>query len=546
MQASSSQRSETRRFDPEDGQLRTLDELKKLCIGLYSEQEVTDYWEHVCRPLDESSAEEAFSRDGAFSREGALSGALSREGGHSHEGALSREGVPSREAFLREGPQSREGACPVHGLSREPSLLTRRLSHGEIPFRPQSLPPPAPPCDEAEERMGATPTITPHEARSPMQQARPPDAQDDPFLTSHVESSGGGSGSGQAGQVEGRVRLDGNSDRWRQVIDASSWEQRSWEDELALVFGDGDFERKTAMRRVLVLVPWSVFTITLLLWLLLQHRSEELCILIVVIFFIAALAMLGLWWGGKRCGPLSLLPLGLLCLAAVAMGTGVGEYGWDRYWRQFWWLQTGRRWEYTSATTPAAARLDAAIIGFWDAGSNKTVDGTAIDYDRAAGYRNGRYFCVAPILNPALAGAGLARVNYWAIGLDCCQHLGSFACDDARMDTSGYGVVMVELGFPCPGCNAAEFRAAVTKAERMHGLVSSADAIFVQWVRDPQAILASTFWQALFFVVLSMLLSFILFLVLGSVLWYYGIGQGPMSAGALGTVWQSYKSKQVV
>ncbi|CAE8645420.1 unnamed protein product, partial [Polarella glacialis] len=42
--------SSERRVDPEDGQARTFEELKKMCAGSYSPQEIQDYWK-TCQPV---------------------------------------------------------------------------------------------------------------------------------------------------------------------------------------------------------------------------------------------------------------------------------------------------------------------------------------------------------------------------------------------------------------------------------------------------------------------------------------------------------------
>mmetsp|Transcript_69092 Transcript_69092/g.213691 ORF Transcript_69092/g.213691 Transcript_69092/m.213691 type:complete len:112 (+) Transcript_69092:145-480(+) len=97
---------------------------------------------------------------------------------------------------------------------------------------------------------------------------------------------------------------------------------------------------------------------------------------------------------------------------------------------------------------------------------------------------------------------------------------------------------MLEAGFPCPGCNAARFRSAVEKAERVHGLVSASDAIFVRWVREPASLASSMFWRALLFFVLCLLLALAASWLLGSLAWHYGLGlgrgMGPGAAAALG------------
>lgn len=477
-----------RRVDPEDGQARTFEELRRLCAGLYSESEIMEYWEAKCR-LAEGYVDEQFSVD----------------------------------VQLQERPrQSQAGArlLPPWGDDRSPA---RAQPLEVIPF--QSAP--------ARDYKTMAPA------------AIPVDVQKDAALASHRH----------------RAQHAGESyrgaSRQRAAKEATPQAQR-WPEDLHNFMGDGDHARDAAALKALVLAPWCLFAGALLLWAALQQPCKwPLCALLTALLCAASVSPLALWCLGRRhCGPAPALPLAALCLLAVAAGTGAGELAWARHWRQYWWLRTGRRPERALATTPAAAYLDAAVLGFAtaavDDGAVATEaegeaagargaaagGGAAVDPARAAGHRQGGHsYCVAPVLSPRAAGAGLARVNYWAIGIDCCQALGSFTCDDAREQEGAYGMVMLGAGYPCPGCNAAKFHAAVVKAEKMHGLVSDANALFVRWVRDPWSVTWSVFWEALFFLVLALLFALVTCGVLGSFVWYYGIGKGPSVDAALNNFW---------
>ncbi|CAK0789668.1 unnamed protein product [Prorocentrum cordatum] len=83
---------------------------------------------------------------------------------------------------------------------------------------------------------------------------------------------------------------------------------------------------------------------------------------------------------------------------------------------------------------------------------------------------------------------------------------------------------MLDGGYPCPGCHADKFRAAVKKAEAMHGLVSAPGAMYVRWVSDVPAVEFEILLGALTFVLLSAFFGFVSFFILGSMFWYFGIG----------------------
>merc|ERR1719237_1354525 len=84
---------------------------------------------------------------------------------------------------------------------------------------------------------------------------------------------------------------------------------------------------------------------------------------------------------------------------------------------------------------------------------------------------------------------------------------------------------MLDHGYPCPGCYAENFRKAVLKAEATHGLVSAPGALFVRWVEAPSRVLTPLMVQSVFFIIISAFIAFLVFYVLGSLTWYYGLGK---------------------
>jgi len=93
------------------------------------------------------------------------------------------------------------------------------------------------------------------------------------------------------------------------------------------------------------------------------------------------------------------------------------------------------------------------------------------------------------------------------------------------MYQGSYGVVLLEGGFPCPTCNTKMMMAAVAKAESTHRLTSSKSPQFVRWVRDPNKIHQRYFIHAIAFLLVAATIAFFVFLFLGSLAWYHGIGK---------------------
>merc|ERR1719506_3308433 len=183
--------------------------------------------------------------------------------------------------------------------------------------------------------------------------------------------------------------------------------------------------------------------------------------------------------------------MGFLCLLAVVLAFLMGMGGWQGFWEQWWWMHTGRIAGAT-AGTPADARSDAAVINFQTV-KNGTL-WTSVDAGRAAGFRRGDIYCAAPILDPTIALGAIIRVEFWAIGINCCDDFGSFTCDASReqgLRGGGVGVVMknpgdhIGAGMPGIGENAELFRMATEKAAGAFSMVSAPGALMVRWVTMP-------------------------------------------------------------
>lgn len=316
----------------------------------------------------------------------------------------------------------------------------------------------------------------------------------------------------------------GNHGRWQDAKQVMSAARKHWTESFFRLLGPGDQTRDLPARNMLILGPWLVFMWVLLLWLLLRHFSDPATSVLTACVLLGCSGMMLAWYQGRRSGPISLLVLGALCLGATIGASVAGQYGWEQYWRQYWWTQTGFRGGITTAATPAMARADFAVINFWDDGAVGTYNDTRVDHTRGAGFKDTDYYCVAPILSPDLSGAGLSLVNFWAVGINCCQRYGAFTCDDSRQWNAGAGLVTLEGGYPCPTCNVDKFRAAVTKAEAVHGLVSANGARFVRWVKDTGPVETRLFLECFGYVLVCAVLAGLCCSVLGWFAWYYGVG----------------------
>lgn len=125
----------------------------------------------------------------------------------------------------------------------------------------------------------------------------------------------------------------------------------------------------------------------------------------------------------------------LLALISVVVATFVGTWNYQEHWGLFLLAVSGRTYKDVSASAPAVAHLDAGQIWFDD----KAI----IDDNSAIGYKEFRYtYCVAPVLGAPSQN----DVQFWAVGLDCCDDRGGFRCDDANDMKVRGGLVVPRVG----------------------------------------------------------------------------------------------------
>jgi len=300
-------------------------------------------------------------------------------------------------------------------------------------------------------------------------------------------------------------------------------DSQHWSETISTCLGAGDVNRQPRARTTLIMVPIFLFIWELLVWSLVSHISRNGCWLITITLFIVSAAAIGMWFQGIRWGPVSLAALGVLCMLAIAGGTALGQRGWDQLWRQFFWMNTGNQLVPTFAGTAAAARSDAATLTFGSAAGS--LDHSSVDASRSVGFKDTNLFCVAPVLSPDTAGADFPRVNFWAVGMDCCTKSGVFDCDASRDYDAMQAVVQLGGGYPCPSCNVETFQKAIAKAEATYGLVSAPDALLIRWVTNTNKVKFQAAGWAIGYLLLCSLMGSGFLFILGWMSWYYGLGK---------------------
>jgi len=246
--------------------------------------------------------------------------------------------------------------------------------------------------------------------------------------------------------------------------------------------------------------PWALYVLPILMFTLISafityafHHSHNLCWMIIVVCAIFSVLMVVL---GSAVGELDrstpiLQWLGLLCICAVFMGvvTGFANYSW--YMKTYWVIEESREYYNVLPSEPAGAHADAGKIRF--------ADSARIDTTKAVGYKSGHIYCVAPIMD-TYSGS---RVEFWAVGTDCCKKRSSFSCDDAATADVFGGLVVQDSSFIGQKSNFDFYHLAVKEAQASYDLASASEPLFVRWVADPDALQAQmfvdgTYWLSIF------------------------------------------------
>lgn len=124
--------------------------------------------------------------------------------------------------------------------------------------------------------------------------------------------------------------------------------------------------------------------------------------------------------------------------------------------------------------------------GYSDSGVLNFADGTWVDVDSAAGFRNWPHvYCAAPIVN---VQDSVSKIGFWAVGLDCCHNRGGFSCGDAGEDKQA-GIGLRIESHPVSamwGHSANEnYLKAVKMAAAAYGLTVQEPLTLVVWSKDP-------------------------------------------------------------
>jgi len=175
-------------------------------------------------------------------------------------------------------------------------------------------------------------------------------------------------------------------------------------------------------------------------------------------------------------------------------GVCIGIKNYHQFYAPWQMASTGRTYYNVPADAKASAMGDAGEVHF--------ISDVTLDDTRSLGLSvGGKTYCAAPVLGRRLSVAPHSRgpvVQFWAVGIDCCNSRNNFRCDSAGTDEGNKmrgGIVLHEpseslsSNFFAPRTNHEEFMQAVRAAAALHELRTVSQPVLVHWVNDPSKVL---------------------------------------------------------
>lgn len=228
------------------------------------------------------------------------------------------------------------------------------------------------------------------------------------------------------------------------------------------------------------LSPYGVFLLLCLLYTYSFLSVPSVCVILSILFGVFGAGLFGI----RKRGPL-LLPLSAGVLVSVITGTLFGLYTYDKCAVFPKFYANSRLYTNVVPSQPAGAVADAGKIVF--------TSESYVDTSRSAGYltESGYTYCAAPIRdsNP------LVSVEFWAVGLGCCNDRGKFWCDSAEDGAAHAGITVFDNNGFFENSNFDEYQLAKEKAEANFRLLSSREPMFVRWVTEDNLSMLSNSYQ---------------------------------------------------
>ncbi|CAD7925273.1 unnamed protein product [Amoebophrya sp. A25] len=231
------------------------------------------------------------------------------------------------------------------------------------------------------------------------------------------------------------------------------------------------------------LVPLVVFIAMLLLWI---HATYTWGFL-TTLFVASGIIVVNLQVAVSNMTDMESRPrlshLSILCLPATVFGSCIGLILTQGYFYSYQAFLDRMQYVKIHADHPASGLHDAAGITF------ETDVGP--DLSMVVGLKSGgTTYCVAPIIKKGTPPSSQPPVQFWAVGIDCCEYRYKFQCGDVSSSTARGGVVIhdysAEIMELLPMNSPEKFyRKALDVATSLYPVsTDSKEAILLSWTEN--------------------------------------------------------------
>jgi len=224
------------------------------------------------------------------------------------------------------------------------------------------------------------------------------------------------------------------------------------------------------------LVPLSLFTLVCRAWSAKLHFDSLMGSLAVLVVCVLVPVAFGAWFlfGRKACDARWPAFTCMLTLLSVVAGC---IYGNHNYWKFGYPLyeihQLANYVNIDPSSDFGQSYMDSGIINF--------KASTYVDTSRAIAFRSYHMYCAAPIvLTPLQEGVTKHPVDFWAIGINCCDADGqSFTCGEVGQEDAQSGIRLVDE-------EARQFLNLAVEEWSAQYKIPVRHALFFDWVVEPQ------------------------------------------------------------
>lgn len=187
--------------------------------------------------------------------------------------------------------------------------------------------------------------------------------------------------------------------------------------------------------------------------------------------------------------------LALACMVSCFLGYWVGGYDQAKYFTEYYFYSRSPYYRGVLPTAEPGAFKDAGFIDF-------SAD-AHVASSLGVGYISKDHWCAAPILG----SISQKSIGFWAVGKNCCQMRGGFACGDTWNTTTHAGLPILDAS-PVATPEIPTYMTAVNMAALTYGLQVADNPILIRWDVYPEEYMSGIWSSAVSFVFVAIAMWF--------------------------------------